>query len=162
MTTAKNDESGQAGGEVLAIGFVLLVSMILLGMNAWAVIDAKIRVAGAARFAVRTLVESPPEEIKQSAGEFTLDDGDRSVAVDAVQFALKSRPKLMSNVRVRVELTDEAFRCSRAFLNVRVHVPVFGFPRIGPMRDGFEVSATQSEIVDPFRSGLEGTSDCNA
>ncbi len=153
-------ESGQAGGEVLAIGFVLLVSLVFLGMNAWAVIDAKIRLSGASRFAVRTLVEAEPDRILASAGESTIERGPFNVVTDALKISLADKPKLLTGISVAVELADGAQRCSRAFVTVRATVPSFGLPHVGPLRDGFGVVTRQSEIVDPFRSGLSGIGDC--
>jgi hypothetical protein len=159
---SQNVEAGQAGGEVLALGFVLLLSMILLAMNAWAVIDAKIRVAGAARFSVRTLVESQPGEISASLGTSGFEGGDDNMAIKAVKLALTDRPKLLQNIRVVVALPQGAVRCARVIVSVRATVPAFGFPRVGPLRHGFEVVTSQSEIIDPFRSGLEGSGECRA
>jgi hypothetical protein len=157
-------ESGQAGGEVLAIGFVLLVSMILLGMNVWAVIDAKIRVAGAARYTTRTVVESGPTDLADATGTFGPLFGEHdpnNVATNAVKAALIDKPRLLREVRVRVALSNNANRCSVAVVELQVRVPSFGLPHIGPLRNGFLVTSQHSEIVDPFRSGLEGSSACN-
>ncbi len=156
-------ESGQAGGEVLAIGFVLLMSMILLALNVWAVIDAKIRVAGAARYTTRTVVESGPEDLANAAGTFGPLFGEHdpnNVATNAVKAALVDKPKLLRDVTVRVALSNDANRCSVAVVELQVRVPSFGLPHIGPLRNGFLVTSQHSEIVDPFRSGLEGTSAC--
>jgi len=163
--TPRTCESGQAGGEVLALGFVLLVGMTLLAVNAWAVIDAKIRVTGAARYAVRTLVEGQPNDISAAEGEFALNvdpsNADpSSIVVGAVRTSLLDKPKRITNLVVRVEIPDGPARCSRALVQVSVRVPSFGFPRLGPWRDGFTVSAQQSGIIDPFRSGLPGEGDC--
>ena len=163
-------ELGQAGGEVLALGFVLLVGMTMLAVNAWAVIDAKIRVTGAARYAVRTLVEGQPNDISTAEGEFALNvdplnadpsHGDPSgIVVGAVRASLLDKPKRITDLVVRVEIPDGPARCSRVLVEVSVRVPSFGFPRLGPWRDGFTVSGRQSEIIDPFRSGLPGEGDC--
>ena len=154
------NESAQAGAEVLAMGFILLVGMVLLAMNAWAVIDAKIRTAGAARFAVRVLVETDTDGLFDSIGTWEIDSPASNVATRAVRTAMSDRPHLLRNVRVSVAIPAGALRCSRAELSVRVNVPAFGFPHVGPLRNGFEVESHQSEIIDPFRSGLDGSGDC--
>ena len=156
----RNAEKGQAGGEVLALGFILLVSLIFLGMNAWAVIDAKIRISGASRYAVRTLVEAEPNQIEAAAGESSMEAGPFNVVTDALKVSLSDKPKLLTGISVGVELSDGAQRCSRAFVTVRAKVPSFGLPHVGPLRDGFGVVTRQSEIIDPFRSGLAGIGDC--
>ena len=47
--TRRQREGGQAGAEILAFGFVLLIGMVLHVANVWAIIDAKMTVTAAAR-----------------------------------------------------------------------------------------------------------------
>ena len=56
---AQPGERGAIGGiEVLPIGFLLFVVGLLLVVNVWSVIDAKLAAGAAAREAARTAVES--------------------------------------------------------------------------------------------------------
>lgn len=145
---------------MLALGFIVLISLIFMGMNAWAVIDAKVRISGASRYAVRSLVEADPAQIEAAAGNSSMEGGPANVVTAALQVALADKPKLLTGIAVTVELSNGARRCSRALVTVRAKVPSFGFPHVGPLRDGFGVTTRQSEIVDPFRSGLEGIGEC--
>ena len=145
---------------MLALGFIVLISLIFMGMNAWAVIDAKVRISGASRYAVRSLVEADPAQIEAAAGNSDVEGGPANVVTAALRLALADRPKLLTGIAVSVELSNGAQRCSRASVTVRAKVPSFGFPHVGPLRDGFGATTRQSEIVDPFRSGLEGTGEC--
>jgi hypothetical protein len=149
-----NDEAGQAGAEVLAMGFILIIGLIFLGMNAWAVVDAKIRIAGAARYATRQIVESEPIDIEGAMGVSTITS--ENVGIEAVREALKDHPKLLDHIELTVDIPKGALRCSRVYVKVKAHVPSFGFAKIGAFTDGFTVSVNQSELVDPYRSGLDG------
>ena len=55
-------DTGQVGGiEVLPFGFLLFVSVTLLFVNVWGVIDTKLAVTSAAREAARAYSESDDE-----------------------------------------------------------------------------------------------------
>jgi hypothetical protein len=60
-------EDGAVGGfEGLAFGVLIFVVGTLLVANAWAVIDAKVAAASAAREAARAYVEAPSEQAGQA------------------------------------------------------------------------------------------------
>jgi hypothetical protein len=143
------DDAGQmAGIEALPFGFLVFVAGALLMANAWAVVDAKLAATAAAREATRVYVE---------AGT-----GD-----DALQRAVAAaRSSIAGHGRDPVDLgmtVDEGAgfgRCSRVTVEVHLAVPSVTLPFIGGFGRLFDVRASHSEIVDPFRSGLVGSANC--
>ena len=51
-------------------------------------------------------------------------------------------------------------RCTRVTVTVHHPVPAIRLPFIGGYGHGFDVVASQSEVVDPYRSGLPGEATC--
>lgn len=143
----RHSERGQAGAELLAFGFVLLVGLILLVANVWAVIDAKMTVTAAAREGARAMVEGRAA----TAG----DDGQR--AANAV---ITGANRLLSNVTFAADVDGSYERCSRVTVRITAKVASIALPHIGALGHPFSVSSTHSEIVDPFRSGLDGVGVC--
>ncbi len=143
------DESGVMGLEALAFGVLIFVVGTLLVVNAWGVVDAKVAASAAAREASRRLVEAESaqaatQDLAEQVARLTLEghgkDGDRldGVAVDG-----------------------EFGRCERVRVTVDYTVPAIELPFIGGLGSGaLDVSSTHTEIVDPFRSGLEGEAEC--
>jgi hypothetical protein len=142
------DEAGFVGGfEGLLFGLLVFVVGTLLATHAWAVIDTKAATEAAARQAARTYVEaaSPAaaaSQAQQAAAE-TLAGYGRSAS------------------RARVRLASGSFgRCQRITIAVSYPSPVLMLPWIGRVGSAESVRADHSELVDPFRSGLPGTSTC--
>jgi hypothetical protein len=50
-------------------------------------------------------------------------------------------------------------RCARATFRVEYHVPALTVPWVGGFGDGFAVTSTHSELVDPYRSGVPGSAE---
>ena len=140
---------GQAGAEILAFGFVLLLGLVLLIANVWAVIDAKSTVTAAAREGARAMVESNAEQGL----------GDARRAVDAVVTGANRR---LDSVTFVAEPASPGgyVRCARIRVRVSARVPSIALPHIGGLRHPFTVSSTHSELIDPFRSGLDGVGVC--
>ncbi len=141
-------EAGQVGGiEGVIFGVLVFVLGTMLVVNAWSVVDTKLAATSAAREAARAYVEAPSEEIatteapaaaKETMGGHGRDPG-----------------------RVEVELLDGRFaRCARVTLEVRYRVPVVAVPVLGQAGSGFTVASRHSEVVDPYRSGLQGEAAC--
>lgn len=144
-------ERGQVGGiEALPFGLLIFVLGSLLITNAWAVVDAKFATDAAAREAARTFVEGSDEdrafEDAQAAGRAAIDghgrDPDRAVIAPVGTFELA--------------------RCERATFEAVYEVPALSIPLIGGFGTApFTVRSSHSEVVDPFRSGLDGQAeDC--
>jgi hypothetical protein len=63
--------------------------------------------------------------------------------------------------RLVLQRTGDGFaRCARVTFEARYPVPAIALPWIGGFGEAFTAAARHSEVVDPFRSGLEGTATC--
>lgn len=136
------DESGQVAGiEAIPFGLLVFVVGVLVVTNAWAVVDAKMAVASAAREATRAYVEAPP-------GSDPLAEA-QAAAAEAVRGAGRDPGRL------RVTPVEAGFsRCQRVQFEVAYPVPALTLPWIGSYGHGYTAAARYSEIVDPFRSGV--------
>ena len=143
----RGDAGFVGGAEGILFGVVVFVFGTLLLFNAWAVIDAKMAVSSAARETARTLVEG---------------DGDVGPAVTAGREAFGATSSFDEADLADPEITGEFRRCGRIEVTYRCSVPAISLPGGIGWGDGFDVSATHSEIVDPFRSGLDGEAICDA
>lgn len=149
---SERDDAGQiAGMEGLIFGVLIFVLGTLVIANAWGVIDAKLAASSAAREATRTFVES-----RRPTAALAADDA--AVAADEVITGY-GRSTSRSSVRM-VEGSLE--RCDRVTFEVTYDVPMVAIPVLARLGTGFHVSARHSEIVDPYRSGLQSTSTCPA
>jgi hypothetical protein len=120
---------------------LVFVVGVLVVVNAWAVVDAKMAVVGAAREATRAYVEAPP-------GSDPLAEA-HAAAVEAVRGAGRDPG------RVRVTPLEDGFtRCRRVRIEVAYPVPAITLPWIGSYGNGYIAAARHTEIVDPFRSGV--------
>ena len=147
MTRAQGDE-GQVGGfEALPFGVLIFVAGVLLVVNLWAVVDAKLTVTAAAREAARVYVEAP------DASEAELR------AFDAARSEIVARGRDADRAIVRVA-GGGFVRCQMATLEVSYVVPTITLPFVGGWGGGVRVTARHGEIVDPYRSGPEGEADC--
>lgn len=145
------DDRGFAGGvEALPFGVLIFVVGSLLVANAWAVIDAKVAVSAAAREAARVYVEAPD-------GATAMADA-RSAAHQAL--AGHGRDPGRSTVSIAHAGDAPYARCVRITVEVVHPVPAISLPFIGGYGHGFDVRATRSEVIDPFRDGLEGEGLC--
>jgi hypothetical protein len=149
MTLQPTDERGQAGGiEALAFGLLIFVVGTLLVANTWAVIDAKMAVDAAAREAARSYVEAR----SATAAELAAERAGREAV--AAQGRTADRLQLQATAQPGFE------RCARVTVTARYPVPAVNLPLIGGFGHRFWVSATHSELVDPFAAGLPGASAC--
>lgn len=152
MTTERaRGDHGQVGGiEALPFGLLIFVLGSLLIANAWAVVDAKFATDAAAREAVRTFVESS-EPARAMPDAIT-------TAREVVE-AHGRDPELATVTQVGEPVL---VRCARVTIEVTYVVPALSLPLIGGYgRSPFEVRSRRSELVDPFRSGLDGSAeDC--
>lgn len=140
------DERGVVGGlEALPFGVLVFVVGTLIVVNAWAVVDAKMTVAGAAREAVRAYVEAPAganaESLARSAGNQAMDAMGRTVREPVIT------------------LVGDARRCNRVTATVAYRIPALRLPWVGGL-GSFTATSTASEIVDPLRSGVAGKATC--
>ena len=65
-----------------------------------------------------------------------------------------------TTVEVRHDGDRPFARCTRVTVTVHHPVPAIRLPFIGGFGHAFDVVARQSEVVDPYRSGLPGEASC--
>lgn len=143
-------EAGFAGGFAgLLFGLLIFIVGTLLAGYAWSVVDTKSAAVDAAREAARSYVEaasaSSAIQAAQQAADSTLAGRGRDPA------------------RATVTLTGGSFgRCQRITISVAYPAPALVLPFLGPIGGsaGTEVTARHSELVDPYRTGLPGSSAC--
>jgi hypothetical protein len=143
-------DDGQVGGiEVLPFGLLIFVIGTLLVTNAWGVVDAKGTVDAAARQAVRTYVEAPDGATAAVRAR---------AEVAATIAAHGRRPDLATT---RIDTGGRPFaRCVAVTVVVDYPVPAIRLPWIGGLGHAFDVRATHTERIDPFRSGVPGEATC--
>ncbi len=142
------DERGVVGFEVLP--FLVLVFMVgsLMFAQSWAVLDAKMATTSAARQATRTYVEQP--------GKSPSDARKRAVQAGEAAIAAHNLPGESSVTPIGVLSLQ---RCQRATFAATQKVPALRLPlSLNP--SPVVVRSQHSEVVDPFRSGLEGQATC--
>ncbi len=141
-------EAGQVGGiEVLPLALLVFVAGALLVTNAWAVVDAKMAASAAAREATRAYAEVPAGMDQEGAW---------ARATMAAQDTLLAYEVPPERISLQPLAAPDPLRCARVVIEAGVAVPFITVPWLGGFGEGFVVRARHSELVDPFRSGLEG------
>ena len=136
------NESGQVAGiEAIPFGLLVFVVGVLLVTNAWAVIDAKMTVASAAREAARAYVEAESAGGAPAAARAAADEVVRAGGRDPARLQLTSPPSAFA-------------RCQRVTYTAAYPVPAITLPWIGGFGHGFTARASHAELVDPYRSGV--------
>jgi hypothetical protein len=153
------DDRGQVGGvEVLPFGLLVFVVGTLLVANAWAVIDSKLAVDAAARAAARHFVEADVA----AAGDFGEAEAQARRAGHET-LAAQGRDGPRSTVALTgLDSPDGQAgytRCARATFTVSYEVPVLTLPWIGGFGSGLDVTASHSELIDPYRDGVPGNAE---
>ena len=143
----RGDAGQVAGIEALPFGVLIFVGGALLVTNVWGVIDAKLAATSAAREAARAFVEA--------SDAAAADESAALAASEAIAAHGRSPERL-----VLQRLGGTFSRCARVTFQAAYPVPAIALPWIGGFGQAFTATARHSEIVDPFRSGLEGTASC--
>jgi hypothetical protein len=144
-------DRGQVGGiEALPFGLLIFVLGSLLIANSWAVIDAKFATDAAARQAARTFAEGTDEATALAAAEA------------AGRAVIEGHGRDPSRAVIAPVGDPVLARCERATYEAVYEVPALSIPFIGGYGTApFRVRSTHSEVVDPFRNGLDGDAeDC--
>jgi hypothetical protein len=143
-TGSPSRERGQVAGiEVLPFGFLIFVAGILLVVNAWAVVDAKLAVTVAAREAARAYVEAPDAASAHAAANRR--------ALEAMQAHGRGDA---SRLRVRVSIPQGHGRCRPVVVTVSYTTPALVVPFTGGFGRSLTASSTHTELVDPYRDGM--------
>lgn len=144
-------DAGQVGGiEVIPFGILTFVIAMLMIVNVWGVVDSDLSTSSAAREAVRAFVESPDETTAIQRAEAAVQQA----------FLGHGRTPGETSIAIRYIGSNGWSRCSRVTVTVRHPVHAIRLPVIGGFGHGFDAVASQSEIIDPFRSGLPGDAKC--
>lgn len=146
----RRTELGQAGAEAVAMAIIFGMFIILLFANIWTVVDTKMRASDAARDIARQLVESPADKITDANAKIIL-----------ASQPWTARQLVGQPLAEMLQPTVPAVRCSRVVVAVTVHVKAIIFPFAKNWAPGYTVGSRHSELVDPFRSDLEGDGLCN-
>ena len=135
---------------MLPFGVLIFVVGSLLVANAWAVVDTKFMVTGAAREAARTYVEAPDQGTATARARIGVAD------------AISGQGRNPNHAHIRVDHDNGRpwGRCVRVVVTVGYRVPALTLPWIGGYGHAFDVTATHSEIIDPYRAGLPGLATC--
>lgn len=145
------NESGQmAGIEVIPFGFLILVVGALLLANAWAVVDAKLAVSAAAREGARAFVEASSEAEAHHSAQ------------GAAATSIAGHGHDSQRLAVTIITAGQFGRCVRVSVEASIEVASVNLPFIGGFGRRFNVGSTHHEVVDPYRSGLEGEASCDA
>ena len=148
---AGSEDGFTAGLESLAFGVLVFVIGTLIIANAWAVIDGRFATSAAAREAVRAVVQAEPVGLSAEA----LEARARTAAGQAFAAHGYGAQPLLE------ELVLTQARCATVSVTVALQVDPTLLPGIAqPL--AYTVRSTHAEVVDPFRSGLEGdgVADC--
>lgn len=142
MRRRLSEEHGAVGGlEVLPFGLLVFVVGMLIVVNAWAVVDAKLAAEAAAREAGRAYVEAPDQVTARARARAAADEAIAGTGRDPA----------------RLGLTDDAprfVRCAVVTVNTTYTVPALTLPFVGGFGDGIEVNGRHREVIDAFRGGL--------
>lgn len=157
------DQDGlSAGAEALVFGVLVFLIGSIIVLNGWAVLDAKFAVSAAAREATRTIVElgnvSEPAGMAEAvavAGETMRGHGkdpDHLEDPDDFLVTLATNPWAAS--------VGGPLRCAEVTIHVSYPVQGIEMPWINQWQGAITVTGQHTEIIDPLRSGLEGSGDC--
>lgn len=146
----QGDEYGAIGGiEGLAFGVLIFAFGTLMVVNAWAVVDGKMAASAAAREAARTYVEASNQA----------EASRRATAAASALVQERADPHL--EISFSSPSGNHAFdRCDAITATARIAIPRVSLPFIGGTGGSFPVSASHTEVIDPYRSGLSSTATC--
>jgi len=135
----------------LAFGVLVFVFGTLVVVNAWAVVDAKFATSAAAREAVRAVVQAERPDLTATQLEA------RAASAARQAFAAHGYTAAPLLTDATLGLT----RCATVAVTVELEVAATVVPGlVAPAT--YPVRSSYAEVVDPFRSGLEGdgVDDC--
>lgn len=142
-------EQGSVGGiEGVLFGVLIFVLGILVVVNAWGVVDAKMATSAAAREAARAYVEGTTE-----SAAFTN-------ARTAADGAMAGHNRALTNLAITGDVGDHYRRCEPIIATVATKVSRIPIGLLGHAAGTYMVSASHAEVVDPYKAGLEGTASC--
>ena len=146
------DDRGQVGGiEVVPFSILVFVVGSLLVLNAWAVVDVRSAVDAATREAVRTFVEAPDPATATARAD---------TAARATVSGYGRDPGKLDIGPADLGPSGTFERCAPVTITASYPVPIVSLPFVGGRGDGFRVTASHTEVIDPYRSGLDASGRC--
>lgn len=142
--TLTSSEKGQAGSELLIFFVLAFLILVVAVTHSWATVDAKFAATAAARAGARAYVEAP------DAGSA---EGRAEAAISAVYEARSMR----KDRRIATAFDGTFGRCERITVRSGFRIPALKLPLLRIAVGSRIVTSVHSEIVDPFRSGLENS-----
>ena len=142
-----SSERGQAGIETIPFGVLVFVGGMLLVVNVWSILDARMTVDSAARDYLRAYTNSRNANEGRAAGD------------RAVRATVAARGRRGDELSVHAP--SEAFGpCHPATVTVTLSLPAVRIPFLGSL-GATDVSSTESELIAPYGSAegapLHGT-----
>ncbi len=147
-----------AGGEMLLLGSLVFLVGVLLAVNAWNVVDARMTADAVAREVARTLVEAQPragldDRLHQVAAA-TMAAMGRTGPVELAYVGSTGNPVADPNSLLR--------RCDRVTVRAAITVDTVRLPFVGSWGMPWTMTGDHHEVVDPYRTGLPGEADCGS
>lgn len=152
MTRWRGEHGVVGGAEALIFGVLIFLGGSILTLNAWAVLDAKMSVTAAAREGARAAVDAPA-----GAGGDQL----RAIVATSARQALAGQSKDPDNLVGAPRVAGAVQRCAPITVEIDYSVRGIRGPWFGSFGgSSIQVTGRATEVVDPFRSGLEGEAGC--
>jgi hypothetical protein len=138
-----NERGAVAGLEVLALGILVLVTMVLVLSAAWGVVDSRAALDDAAREYLRTYTEQPDAAAAATA------------AGSAARQLLVQRGTPLRSLRVVAPDASQFGPCATARVELHATVPQLRLP-FGHRFGATDVVAVAEELVDAHKEVLRG------
>jgi hypothetical protein len=157
----RRDQDGLvAGAEALVFGVLVFVVGTLIAVNAWVVVDSEMAANAAAREAARTVAETRAptwavaiEQARTVAGDTLAAYGHHPGTAEVTVGGGPDGSGL-------ADLSVAPMRCQRITVRVTYPVPRLTIPLVGGWIGTRDATGVHSDVVDPLRSGLDGSADC--
>lgn len=143
-----------AGADTLIVGTLVFLAALIIVINGWAVMDGKFAIDAAARETARYLVEAPAPATGATMAQA------RQVAANAMTAHGKNPAMIVVTLPSLARVNQ---RCGRVTVVVQGSVSTIRVPFVPVSTFGRVVTITSdhTEVVDPFRSGLDGVATCD-
>ena len=138
-----SERGAVAGLEVLALGILVLVTMVLVLSAAWGVVDSRAALDDAAREYLRTYTEQADATTAATAAE------------SAARQLLAQRGTPLRTLRVAAPDASRFGPCATAHVELRATVPQLRLP-FGHRFGASDVVAVAEELVDAHKEVLRG------
>jgi Flp pilus assembly protein TadG len=142
----RGDDGFIAGSDALIFGVLIFVIGSLMLTNLWSMINARATAEHAAREATRAAVEAPTLAAMQT----------RATDAATTTWTTSGPPR----TTITTTLTGDIERCGAITVTTTATIPLTRLPIIGWTAGTTTVTATHTELVDPYRASLPGSATC--